>query len=827
MAEGADRHRIRKAMEERDYVLVNSMLSEKKKVGAADYEIWIRSLFMDGDYEGCLEKCKFLLSIDGENWQAKIFSARSKYSMGDLERSLEEYKILNRDFPNEAEPYIFIIRNLYNNEKFRSSLSLAEELLTIEPDNREGLLFRARIFHQEGQIEMALEAYYKLVEYYPEHLEGNSRIGQLHYELRKFEKSKSFLLKALEIDDEYRPARRLIGLCLDKLGESEEALTWLLKEAEREPHVVSNWEKAIDVHLRTSNDEAAQDLVRIAASTVEDPIESASLFYSLARSINWRKGVEEATSKLERDGKNDFKFCKLMFSKSIEVGSISDAYVHLEKMSFAENKNLDLFEKSKEDLDRILELTDTSMEDLREKIELGEEVHVSELAVSKIIKISKDKKSRKPRNRGLKIMHVSSSMGRGGAERQLINCIKGMSKEAGVSSVSLCTYEKQGADSLMGEIEEIGIDVYEYGEKRDFSQEIKELGISNLEDLLGLLPSRFAQDFVQLYSIFIRNRPGIVHSWQDGTNIVAGLAALVARVPTVIMFGRSMRPDAKTMAHVRNRPYLRGGYIGLLDDPRVCLCLNSHRGKVSYAKWLGKSEEDLYVLHNGLDISSMREKTDDDGIRGFLENYQIPDDANVVGGVFRFVREKRLSLWIEAAFKTIENREGVFFIAVGDGPERDRVLEMVKNSSYKDKILFPGKSSSVSSWLEIFDLFLLTSEIEGLPNVLIEAQGHGIPVLSTRAGGAEDTFKNFDSGVLLIDEDSRSIAEQICICLDDYSWRNRAKEKAVVFSEERFSIEGMIQNLETLYLGRVNRDMDRWKDNANLFSRILATVGME
>ena len=97
MAEGADRLRIRKAMEERDYVIVNSILSEKKKVGAADYEIWIRSLFMDADYEGCLERCKLLLSIDGGNWQAKIFSARSKYSMVDMERSLDEYKILNQD----------------------------------------------------------------------------------------------------------------------------------------------------------------------------------------------------------------------------------------------------------------------------------------------------------------------------------------------------------------------------------------------------------------------------------------------------------------------------------------------------------------------------------------------------------------------------------------------------------------------------------------------------------------------------------------------------------------------------------------------------------
>ena len=79
----------------------------------------------------------------------------------------------------------------------------------------------------------------------------------------------------------------------------------------------------------------------------------------------------------------------------------------------------------------------------------------------------------------------------------------------------------------------------------------------------------------------------------------------------------------------------------------------------------------------------------------------------------------------------------------------------------------------VISWLEAFDLFLLTSSIEGLPNVLIEAQAAGVPVLSTPAGGSEDTFSNYSSGVLLEDDSSTEIAESICRSLEDVRWRRK------------------------------------------------------
>ena len=237
-------------------------------------------------------------------------------------------------------------------------------------------------------------------------------------------------------------------------------------------------------------------------------------------------------------------------------------------------------------------------------------------------------------------------------------------------------------------------------------------------------------------------------------------------------------------------------------------------------------EEKLLILHNGLDLETMNENQNDVSVEEFLINAGVLPNSEVIGGVFRFVREKRLSLWVEAAFRVLEKRDGVFFIAVGDGPERKDIQRKVREFGFGDKILFPGRTNIVGSWLKKFDLFLLTSEIEGLPNVLIEAQGFGVPVLTTRAGGSEDTFENYDSGVLLIKSDADKIAKQIEICLDDTIWRERAKICAKEYASEKFSISGMINNLDLIYTTRMNEDRLEWNKEAGLKQKILSIIGV-
>ena len=574
-------------------------------------------------------------------------------------------------------------------------------------------------------------------------------------------------------------------------------------------------------------EEKAKEVVEIASSKVTDPIDSLIIFYSLSSSMGWEEGCENAIERLEEDYPDNFRHIQMMFEESMKKGNISSAKKYLERMDHIGPNYEKLVIKYQNRFNRILEITGFSMEEVNEKTKEIGEVHVSNLALDRISEIYSDLTPRKQRPKKRRIMHVSSSMGRGGAERQLINCLRGFRAGKRTKEIGLCTYANQGDESLLPEVIEMGVEIHEYGQNNDLDEEIMENGLGFISDLIKLLPPRFAQDFVQLVGIFKEKRPNIVNSWQDGTNIVAGYAALVSRVPTVLMFGRSMRPDSKTMAHIRNRPYLNGGYKCLLENSRFTLCLNSEQGRKSYAKWLGMEEEKLLILHNGLDLESMKEKQNDLSVEEFLSNSGVLPNSEIVGGVFRFVREKRLSLWVESAFRVLEKRDDIFFIAVGDGPERKNIERIVQEVGFGDKILFPGKTNVVSSWLKKFDLFLLTSEIEGLPNVLIEAQGFGVPVLTTRAGGSEDTFENYDSGVLLIKSDADKIAKQIEICLDDEIWREHAKIRAKDFASEKFSISGMINNLDLIYWTRMSEDYLEWNKEVGLKQKILSIIGVE
>lgn len=819
--------RVRKAIDEDDFVLVDSILSETNiSLDGFQEDWWVRSLYMSKEFGRCISKCDEILENEGNRWIVSLFKARSLSALGEKEKSLSEYRELEKQFPEEREPLVVLIRHHYSLEEWEEALKFDSRLLNLDSENEQGLLFKGRIYHRKSKTDLALGSYRELIERYPEHLEGNARVGQLLYEKREYLKAKDSLMKALDIDSEYRPARRLIGLCLEKLGQSDQAIEWLMSEAKREPNDYSNWIKIIDIKLKTSDDEGAKEIVGIASSMIDNKMESSILKYKLSRDINWEEGVNESSKILEKEFGDDFSYLKMMVESALEAGYISMMKKFLDRMESSKGMDSGYLEHSKSRFENILQITNQSVEFINNSIEQGEEVHISELAIRRIIEICAKRKIRRPHRKRISVMHVSSSMGRGGAERQLINCVRGAIKSNRYGEVSLCTYSKQGPDSLIGEVADTGIKIHQYGELIDLDKMIMKNNLSEFGDLIKLLPSRLAIDLVELSVIFKSFRPGLVNSWQDGTNIVASLAGMIARVPTVIMFGRSMRPDAKTMAHIRNRPYLKMAYKMILSDPRFCLCLNSERGRESYAEWLDIEKEEMLVLHNGLDIEGMKQKEHKEEVEEFLREANISEESEIVGGVFRFVREKRLELWVESAIETIKRRDDVYFIGVGDGPERDRISEIVKKRGFENRIFFPSKTEVVGSWLKIFDLFLLTSIIEGLPNVLIEAQGYGVPVLSTRAGGSEDTFENYDGGVLLMEEDSSEIAEQICLCLDDNSWREKASKSAINNVGEKFSIDAMLENLKEIYNQKNGENLERWIEGASVPQRVLASMGL-
>ena len=116
----------------------------------------------------------------------------------------------------------------------------------------------------------------------------------------------------------------------------------------------------------------------------------------------------------------------------------------------------------------------------------------------------------------------------------------------------------------------------------------------------------------------------------------------------------------------------------------------------------------------------------------------------------------------------------------------------------KNRIHLVGRTSNVKSWLDKFDLFLLTSSVEGLPNVLIEAQAFGVPVISTEAGGAKDTFLDGVTGYIVSDN-SNEISERIISTVNDSVWMEKARIKSISYARQKFSPETMAENLSAIY----------------------------
>src|SRR5262249_45052247 len=132
---------------------------------------------------------------------------------------------------------------------------------------------------------------------------------------------------------------------------------------------------------------------------------------------------------------------------------------------------------------------------------------------------------------------------------------------------------------------------------------------------------------------------------------------------------------------------------------------------------------------------------------------------------------------------------------VGEGPLCHSSKELADRPGMADRFLFTGRSSRVGYWLSRMSALLLLSRHEGMPNVLIEAQSVGVPVVSTPAGGAAETFSDETGSLLPSAEfvDPIQVADALMRWKLDRAARSDVSRKAIEWCKSRFSLEAMIE----------------------------------
>jgi N-acetyl-alpha-D-glucosaminyl L-malate synthase BshA len=203
-------------------------------------------------------------------------------------------------------------------------------------------------------------------------------------------------------------------------------------------------------------------------------------------------------------------------------------------------------------------------------------------------------------------------------------------------------------------------------------------------------------------------------------------------------------------------------------------------------------KNDIHVIPNFIDFENLNDSNED------CQRYMMAEeDEVIITHVSNLRPVKRIADVVRVFAKILKQRRAKLII-IGDGPERDKAVNIAIDLGIRNKIIFMGKSDDIEKILCFSDLFILPSEKESFGLAALEAMAHRVPVISTKTGGLPEVNIHGKSGYLSEVGDIEDMANNALKILKDnkthISFKNKARERA-----EEFDIKNIIKNYEKLY----------------------------
>jgi glycosyltransferase involved in cell wall biosynthesis len=284
-----------------------------------------------------------------------------------------------------------------------------------------------------------------------------------------------------------------------------------------------------------------------------------------------------------------------------------------------------------------------------------------------------------------------------------------------------------------------------------------------------LRPLKDLQAFIELWSLFRRERPQIVHTHTAKVGIIARWAAKLAGVPYIFHTSHGFGfNDTQS-------PLERSFYIGL---ERLTAKITTTLFMVSYAnartaEQVGMAKKGAWVLTR--DAISVEEFMKPAPVRQKLSGWGIPGDKVVVGMIACFKAQKAPEDFIEVAARVLHKTQAAHFIMAGDGELRPSVEERILRHGIGDRVTLLGWQSE-SEMPELYrnlDIVALTSLWEGLPCVFSEAMACELPIVATNVDGAREAIVNSENGFLHEPHDVDGMAASVLKLIGDHDLRHK------------------------------------------------------
>ncbi len=365
----------------------------------------------------------------------------------------------------------------------------------------------------------------------------------------------------------------------------------------------------------------------------------------------------------------------------------------------------------------------------------------------------------------INVMWLIKGLGSGGAENLLATSARYLDRERFNYSVA---YFLPWKDALVSDLEEAGLPVLCLNQRVSYDP----------------------RPLVSLNRRLRKERTDILHAHLPYSGIVGRLASKFTPVKSVVYSEHNVWERYHRLTHFANRMTFKW------NDAVVAVSGDVEKSIRSGINLNGHPRLD--TISNGVDVEKLRPISKD---QGWLKaELGIPAENRIVVNVANFTPKKRHIDLLTAARRVVAERPDVSFVLVGQGPLLEEMQAAATGLGLDGKVFFTGLRKDAREIIAAADLFVLSSQFEGMPVSVLEAMSSRTPVLSTRVGGLPEMIVDGEEGTLVEPHDPQLLAASITSLLSDDQKLDSLAASAFARAQNEFDVQTMVRKTEALYL---------------------------
>jgi len=302
--------------------------------------------------------------------------------------------------------------------------------------------------------------------------------------------------------------------------------------------------------------------------------------------------------------------------------------------------------------------------------------------------------------------------------------------------------------------------------------------VDNIKIICWNVP-KVRNTFSNIFCYLKSHKPDIVFSAEDHLNVIVLLAAIVSGSSSKISCSSRVTPYDTYSTKIFSKRWFLKIFAKIVNYRADALTCVSKDMVLQYKYVLGSTRH--ICIHNIVYDTISQFAMSELVTHPWFKDRRFP----IIIAAGRLAPWKGFSTLIEA-ISILHKRRPVRLLILGDGPQKSELKNMVDDYALSDYVEFAGYVTNPLKYFKKSDVFVLSSLVEGMPNVLVEAMMCGCTPVSTNCPtGPSELLQNGKYGYLIPIQNPAAMADAIEHALEFPISKHLLKEAILPFHEDR------------------------------------------